>query len=250
MHIRSPKETAWILAILFSSLSLIFWLQIGLNAITSSLISEEAMVQLYEREKEVAAGQSLQHLAASEVEAEGVPSNAMVEWEPESLQKNALQAWELRRAFRISIPALGIRAPVLLPSRTHWDARNWELLEEQMQAGMLQGTVAYPHSSRPGAGGALFIAGHSSPPTLEAKESPYGTVFAALPNVDIGQEITITDDDERFTYIVTETFIVLAEDTGILEPGKEERTLTLITCYPVGTTRQRFVVRAKRRIEA
>ena len=160
--------------------------------------------------------------------------------------RNPLNEWELRRAFGISIPSLTIRAPVLLPSRKHWDARNWELLEEQMQAGMLHGTVAYPHSSRPG-GGALFIAGHSSPPSVEAKESMYGTVFAMLPNIDLGAEIVITDGDERFTYVVTETFIVQAEDTGILDPVNAEGSLTLITCYPVGTTRQRFVVKAKRR---
>ena len=57
----------------------------------------------------------------------------------------------------------------------------------------------------------------------------------------------IADGDERFTYVVTETFIVQAEDTGILDPVNAEGSLTLITCYPVGTTRQRFVVKAKRR---
>lgn len=160
--------------------------------------------------------------------------------------RGELQEWELRSAFRISIPSLGIRAPVLLPSRTYWDRQQWDLLEAQMQAGMLHGTVAYPHSGRLGAG-ALFVAGHSSPPSQRAKESGYGEVFAKLPHIEIGEEIIVIVGEERFTYIVSEAFVVRAMDTGILESGKEGGVLTLITCYPVGTTQKRFVVRAKRK---
>jgi len=44
MHLRSQQQKIWALAILFSSLSLIFWLQIGLNAIGASWNSQAALL--------------------------------------------------------------------------------------------------------------------------------------------------------------------------------------------------------------
>jgi LPXTG-site transpeptidase (sortase) family protein len=152
--------------------------------------------------------------------------------------------WELRRAYAIAIPDLSIRAPVFLPSRRYWDNHEWGLLEDQMQAGLLYGTVAYPHSSRPGVG-PLVIAGHSSPPSDRASESPYGHVFARLPDIAISQHIVITDGEEQFRYAVTEMFIVPSSDTSILDlTSAGADSLTIITCYPVGTTRERYVVKA------
>ncbi len=152
--------------------------------------------------------------------------------------------WELRRAYAIAIPDLGIRAPVLLPSRRFWDKREWGFLEDQMQTGLLYGAVAYPHSGRPGVG-PLVIAGHSSPPNERASESQYSRVFAHLPDISIGQHIVITDGEEQYRYTVTETTIVPSSDTSILNlSAAENDSLTIITCYPVGTTRERFVVKA------
>jgi LPXTG-site transpeptidase (sortase) family protein len=225
---------------------MMYWLQIGLHAISASRSPKAALLKVYAIEQRRFEEQSYNHSAALDVsDDEGVRDT------PEAMQsddeRNPLNAWELRRAYAMSIPSLSLRAPVLLPSRIYWDARNWALLEEQMQAGMIQGTVAYPHSSRPGAGGALFIAGHSSPPSEEARRSAYGNVFAALPHMKLGDEIIITDGDERYIFIVTDTFVVNAEDTGILDSTHADGSLTLITCYPVGTTRQRFVVKAEKR---
>lgn len=152
--------------------------------------------------------------------------------------------WELRRAYAIAIPDLGIRVPVLLPSRRFWDKREWGLLEDQMQTGLLYGAVAYPHSSRPGSG-PLVIAGHSSPPSERASESQYGRIFAHLPEIAIGQHIVLTDGDTQYRYAVVETFIVPSSDTGILDLSSAGAdSLTIITCYPVGTTRERFIVKA------
>ncbi len=152
--------------------------------------------------------------------------------------------WELRRAYAIAVPDLGIRAPVLLPSRRFWDTKQWGLLEDQMQTGLFYGAVAYPHSSRPGAG-PLVIAGHSSPPTERASESQYGRVFAHLPEIAIGQHIVLTDGDTQYRYAVTESFIVPSSDTSILDlSAAGADALTVITCFPVGTTRERFIVKA------
>jgi|TARA_Y100000310_G_scaffold345163_1_gene462304 LPXTG-site transpeptidase (sortase) family protein len=157
-----------------------------------------------------------------------------------------LEQWGLSRAWSITIPSLGIRAPVLLPSMKNWTARAWDLLEEQMQIGLNHGAVAYPHSSGPGRKGNLIIAGHSSPPTESAAASEFGNLFEKLPGIQVGDEISIVTAGSPITYRVEEKTIVSPQMTSILEQQYDESILKLITCYPVGTTRDRMIVLAKR----
>jgi LPXTG-site transpeptidase (sortase) family protein len=156
-----------------------------------------------------------------------------------------LSKWGLHRGYTISIPGIGIRAPVLSPSRQYWDGREWDLLEEQMQVGLTFGAVQYPHSSAPGEDGALIIAGHSSPPSEEAEKSPYGHLFARLPELQFGDTISLLVGGSPVDYEVQEKKIVSPNQTSILAQMEDESTLRLITCYPVGTTKDRLVITAK-----
>ncbi len=157
-----------------------------------------------------------------------------------------LSRWELRSVWSVSIPSLGIRAPVLLPSMKFWSKKSWNMLEEQMQAGLRHGTVAYPHSVSPGRNGTLIIAGHSSPPDEQARASAYGNIFAKLPDIAVGDDISLTSGSEEILYRVQDKFIVSAETTSILEQQNDESLLKLITCYPVGTTKDRMIILAKK----
>lgn len=157
-----------------------------------------------------------------------------------------LSQWELAHTWRITIPDLGIRAPVLLPSMKYWGTQAWDLLEQQMQVGLNHGAVAYPHSVSPGVPGSLIIAGHSSPPHEAAKKSNYGHLFAKLPDIAIGQEITVTTSGAPIVYRVEQKQIVSPKMTTILEQQYDQSVLKLITCYPVGTTRDRMIVLAKK----
>lgn len=153
-----------------------------------------------------------------------------------------LDRWELEPVWTIAIPNLGIRAPVLLPSMKHWSGRAWDMLEEQMQVGLNHGAVAYPHSSGPGKNGNLIIAGHSSPPDERSAQSPYGALFEHLPDISIGEEIQVGSA----LYRVRDKFVVSPEEVSILEQQDDESVLKLITCYPVGTTKERMIVVARK----
>ena len=157
-----------------------------------------------------------------------------------------LDQWDISRAWSIAIPSLGIRAPVLLPSMKNWSSRAWDVLEEQMQVGLNHGAVAYPHSSGPGRKGNLIIAGHSSPPTESARNSEFGSLFSQLPNIEVGEEISIVTAGSPVTYRVEKKTIVSPQTTSILEQQQDESILKLITCYPVGTTRDRMNILAKK----
>ncbi|HCI04353.1 TPA: hypothetical protein DE059_05495 [Candidatus Peribacteria bacterium] len=155
-----------------------------------------------------------------------------------------LDQWGITNWLSISIPSISVRAPIMYPEIKYWNAKEWDLLEEQMQVGLLHGATAYPHSMKPGSMGTLFVAGHSSPPHERAKESAYGHMFKNLSNVDRGDKITIAGKGTIVTYEVIRTHIVSAKDTSILSQQNDKSMLKLITCHPVGSTKDRFVVTA------
>ncbi len=157
-----------------------------------------------------------------------------------------LSQWEIKRWLSVSIPRISVRAPVMLPSNKYWNAKQWDLLEEQMQVGLLHGATAYPHSSAPGIDGSLIIAGHSSPPHERAEESDFGHLFAKLPELEVGDVINIVGGGSIVSYKISNTKVVDANDTMILAQQSDLSLLKLITCYPVGSTRQRLIIEAVR----
>lgn len=165
--------------------------------------------------------------------------------ENDNVPSDELSQWEVSQAYSMSIPSLGIRTPILLPSMRFWASRQWNLLEEQMQVGLRHGSVAYPHSVTPGEVGNLIIAGHSSPPTQRAAESAYGSLFERVPELSIGDQIVVTTNGKRMTYAVSDSTVVSPSETEVLLQQNDESVIKLITCFPVGTTKDRMVVTAR-----
>lgn len=153
--------------------------------------------------------------------------------------KEDLKRWELTKSYALSIPSLAIKTPVYVPSRRYWDARAWDALETQMQSGLRFGAVTYP-----GIGDAPIIVGHSSPPSTDAPASPSMHVFERLPDIKTGDKIFLTGTDGSHSYTVTRTAITDPDDISVLRSA-QRNTLSLMTCYPVGTTDSRFIVTAK-----
>lgn len=189
--------------------------------------------------------EEIQHAApAEEVNVEEQPTVESAS----QFAGSVLHQWELQQAYTISIPAIGVQAPVYLPSKKHWDTRQWDMLENQMQTGLNVGAVAYPHSVSAGRNGSLIIAGHSSPPNAEAAKSKFGNLFEKLPDLGKGGVISILYDNGFVDYEVVDTKIVTPQETSILSQDYSESTLKLITCFPIGTTKDRLIVIAKRKV--
>jgi LPXTG-site transpeptidase (sortase) family protein len=147
-------------------------------------------------------------------------------------------------AYTFSFERLGLKGvPIARTNRTHWNAQHWDELEEQLQFAMRFGLAAYPHSPPPGLPGNLVIAGHSSPPS-PTYDGSYGRVFAVLPGARTGDRITITQRESVFTYEVTDIRVIPATFVDVLLQDENRVQLTLITCYPIGTTRERLIVSA------
>lgn len=72
------------------------------------------------------------------------------------------------------------------------------------------------------------------------------TVFRRTGELEIGDQLTVQMEYGDFTYEITETKIVDADDRTIIVPHDEE-VLTLTTCYPfsfVGSAPERYIIYA------
>lgn len=143
---------------------------------------------------------------------------------------------------RLIIPSLSIHAPIQTPENVDLTAANWETIESQIQDALQNGVVSFPGTAKPGERGNAFITGHSSYyPLLPGR---YKDVFALLPQIKIGDEIEVWQNERKFTYRVSDKKEVSPSDVGVLENTQDYR-LTLMTCTPIGTALRRLIVTAE-----
>lgn len=73
--------------------------------------------------------------------------------------------------------------------------------------------------------------------------SDYNDVFALLGTLSLGDEIIVYYEQKKYVYKMTDKAIVNPGDTEILsnrDPKKKE--ISLMTCWPIGTTLERYIV--------
>ena len=145
---------------------------------------------------------------------------------------------------RIRVPSLAINAQTVEPQLglDSLQAKDWNALEEQIHSSLLKGVVHYPGTAEPGKIGNAFFTGHSSNVLWEP--SLYNTVFALLPDIEVGADIYVTKNQKEFHYRVVEKKEVSPSDVSMLKQG-DKKMLTLMTCTPVGTALKRLVVTAE-----
>jgi LPXTG-site transpeptidase (sortase) family protein len=95
-----------------------------------------------------------------------------------------------------------------------------------------------PSTVPPGQPGTFGVSGH---------RTTYGAPFYRLDELEKGDTITVVTRDAIYTYTVTRTAIVRPTDTQVLDNvsganGKLKATITLTTCHPRYSARQRLVV--------
>jgi len=93
----------------------------------------------------------------------------------------------------------------------------------------------YPDTPLPGQPGNAAIAGH---------RTTYGAPFWDLNEVQPGDPILVTTRQGRFRYEVTNSFVVAPSAVEVLNPT-DDSILTLTTCNPRFSARQRLIVQAE-----
>lgn len=109
------------------------------------------------------------------------------------------------------------------------------------QRALTQGVAHAQGTSYPGQGGNTFLFSHSSVNFYEA--SRFNSVFYLLNKLETGDEITIYYNGDEIPYSVASKELVDPDAVEYLEDSGKE-TLTLMTCWPPGTTYKRLIVTA------
>lgn len=104
---------------------------------------------------------------------------------------------------------------------------------------MNKGFWHFPASSFPGQQGNTVLIGHRY-----LKLPPNKDTFFNLDKVKIGDRIEVVQNDNTYTYIVTENKVVEKNDISVLADYSDWR-ITLITCSPLWTSKQRLVIVGK-----
>lgn len=120
-------------------------------------------------------------------------------------------------ATRIMIPSINVDAPV-------GKGTDWESLKYQVGH--------HPGTANPGQRGNMVLAAHND---------IYGEIFRYLPDVSIGESVTVYASQQRFHYRLTERRIIRPEQVEVMLPTTGP-TITLISCYPYLIDTHRIVL--------
>lgn len=109
------------------------------------------------------------------------------------------------------------------------------VVEGTTASALRAGAGHYVHSPLPCEVGNVAIAGH---------RTTYGKPFHNLDLLEAGDTIVLETPIGTCTYEVEDTIIVTPDDVSVVENTPDEARLTLTTCHPKGSARQRLVLRA------
>lgn len=124
-------------------------------------------------------------------------------------------------AGRIEAPAIGL---------------DWVFVQGVSVGDLKRGPGHYPQTPMPGQAGNAAIAGH---------RTTYGAPFNRIDELEPGDEIIVTTVQGRFRYLVTSQRIVDPSAVEVLEPVEGANLLTLTSCHPKYSARQRIIVQAE-----
>jgi sortase A len=134
----------------------------------------------------------------------------------------------------VIIPKIQVNAPIVTNVGSYKEA--------DVHKGLENGVVHYWQTADPGQNGNIVLFGHSSGQVWAPGH--YKFVFTLLDKLSKNDLIMIDFKGTRYMYRVTDTKIVPPTDFSVVQPTDYPQ-LTLITCTPVGTSKNRLIVHAK-----
>lgn len=112
---------------------------------------------------------------------------------------------------------------------------DWIVVEGVSVSVLKKGPGHYPGTALPGQTGNVVVSGH---------RTTYGAPFFRLDEVKVGDIIKLHTRTDSFDYRVIESKIVAPTDLSVIVTTQESR-LTLTTCHPRFSARQRLIVVAE-----
>lgn len=135
-------------------------------------------------------------------------------------------------SYNLIISKIGVTAPII----TGVDGNNKDTYNKALEDGVAQ----LQGSALPGKNGNSFVFGHSS--YYAEKPGNYKEVFAKLNDLNPGDQFEVQNESARYVYKITDKKVVESNDVTVAAQNLAIKQMTLMTCWPVGTTKQRLVV--------
>ncbi|MDD4151462.1 MAG: sortase [Candidatus Gracilibacteria bacterium] len=139
---------------------------------------------------------------------------------------------------RIIIPKIAKNVPLL--NVQNKQVTNVKELEDVFMEELTNGVVRYPGSGVPGENGNMFVFGHSS--NFPWIKGDYNDVFALLDHVVFNDEIIVYYGQKKYIYKVREKKVIKPGEVSVLKRDNGKSEITLMTCYPVGTSINRLII--------
>lgn len=133
----------------------------------------------------------------------------------------------------VKIPVLNIDAPIT------WRVNN---VPAEVSLGLESGLIHINGTALPGEKGNIYVTGHSS--NYIWAKGEYNSIFATLDQLIVGDLIYVKFSGETYVYKVTGQRVVVPTDLSVFGQSDQSK-LTLVTCWPIGTSLKRLVVETK-----
>jgi len=99
-----------------------------------------------------------------------------------------------------------------------------------------RGLGHYEGTAMPGTDGNFAVAGH---------RVTHGKPLNRINELVVGDLLVVQTEEGTYTYRVTETLVVSPTAVDVIEPTPGRATMTLTTCHPEFSARERFIVHAE-----
>ena len=138
----------------------------------------------------------------------------------------------------VKIDKIGVDAPMV------WSKTD---VEADMLSDLQNGLSHFVKTAAPGQDGNMIISGHSS--NYVWAKGNYNHVFKDLNNLQSGDIVTINTLQKNgrmiaYQYKVDDKFVTTPDDDRIFDDTPNP-TLTLSTCWPIGTNLKRLIIKAQ-----
>ncbi len=140
---------------------------------------------------------------------------------------------------RLVLPRIDKNVPLIKVDNN----KNWKTLENTIQKGLQKGVVVHPVSRNPNEFGNFFLTGHSSYYAWD--KGRYKDVFALLHELKSGDRAVVYWEGKKYTYLLEKSKIVPPTEVSVLKQPNDKSMITLMTCTPVGTNKNRLIWQGK-----
>lgn len=134
--------------------------------------------------------------------------------------------------FSIVIPKINANTKVL---------KNIDPFDSKIyQLALSKGVAHAKGTATPNIAGNTFIFAHSAGNWYQANQ--FNAVFYLLNKLEVGDEINVYYQSQKYVYSVSENKIVNSNESEYMSNNSLDTKLTLMTCWPPGTTLKRLVI--------